>query len=296
MGDLFLAYEYHIASSQLIFAMLGMGMTLRPDAFMEVMRFPKGFALGLISVLLVSPTIAFGIAKFFDFEPGLATGLILVAAVPGGTMSNILTYFAKANVPLSIALTAVATTGCLVTTPLVLQFFAGNAIGGAIEMPGGRIALEIAFFLLLPLGLGMLIGRRFDARRDAIARVFIRISVAFIVLLIVGSSSAERIDPTIYPASVTGGIVLFSLMLFIAGFGLLKLAGLSANDAMAAGIETSYRNISLALLVKASLWPVQAGVPDPFADQVFFVALFYGGIAFVTSLPGVLIHRRTSGG
>ena len=294
MGNLYLQYEYHIASAQLIFAMLGMGVTLRPSAFMEVMRFPKGFALGLSSVLIVSPGLAYAIATAFDFEPGLATGLVLVAAVPGGTMSNILTYFAKANVPLSIALTAVATTGCLDTTPLVLQFFAGNAIGASIEMPGGRIAAEITLFLLLPLGIGMLIGQRFDDRRDEIARLFIRISLGFIALIVIGSGAADRIDPTIYPGSVLGGIALFSFLLFAAGFGLLKLSGLPARDAVAAGIETSYRNISLALLVKASLWPVQAGVPDPFADQIFFVALFYGTVALIASLPGVFIHRRVA--
>jgi BASS family bile acid:Na+ symporter len=292
MAEFYLQYEYHITSAQLIFAMLGMGVTLRPEAFMEVVRFPKGFALGLVSVLIISPALALGVATLFEFEPGIATGLILVAAVPGGTMSNILTYFAKANVPLSIALTAVATTGCLVTTPIVLQVFAGSAIGAQIEMPGGRIAMEIAFFLLLPLALGMLIGMRWNDQREAIARVFIRISLATIGLIVIGSGAADRIDPGDHGASVVGGVILFSFLLFFAGFGLLKLTGLPAKDAVAAGLETSYRNISLALLVKASLWPARAGVSDPFADQVFFVALFYGGIALLTALPPLLIHRR----
>jgi predicted Na+-dependent transporter len=75
---------------------------------------------------------------------------------------------------------------------------------------------------------------------------------------------------------------------------LLRLAGLSASEAVAAGIETSYRNISLALLLKASLWPAQKGVPDPFADQVFFVVLFYGAVALITALPPLFIHRRVA--
>lgn len=293
MGDFYLQYEYPITSAQLVFAMLGMGVTLRPEAFLEIMRFPKGFALGLASVLLVSPCLAVAIATLFDFEPGIETGLVLVAAVPGGTMSNILTYFAKANVPLSIALTAVATTGCLVTTPLVLQAFAGSAIGMDIQMPGARIAAEIAFFLLIPLALGMLIGRRFDEKRDPIAQVFIRASLAVIVLIVIGSSQADRIDPAAHANSVFYGIFLFSFLLFIAGFGLLKLSGFPAADAVATGIETSFRNISLALLVKASLWPAQAGVSDPFADQVFFAVLVYGSVAGLVSLVPLLIHRRT---
>ncbi len=295
IGELFLRYEYHVASAQLIFAMLGMGVTLRPDAFMEVMRFPKGFVLGLGSVLILSPALALAVASALDFEPGLATGLILVAAVPGGTMSNILTYFARANVPLSIALTAVATTVCLLTTPLVLQFFVGSAIGGAVEMPGTRIALEIAFFLLFPLGLGMLIGRQRDAQRDEIAKTFIGVSIFFIALLVIGSSAAERIDPTLYPPKVLIGIALFPFVLIIAGFGLLRVSGLPAADAIAAGIETSFRNVSLALLVKASVWPAKANIADPFADQVFFTALFYSGFAFMAAIPAIVFHRRVGG-
>lgn len=275
--------------------MLGMGVTLRPDAFMEVMRFPKGFVLGLGSVLILSPALALAVASALDFEPGLATGLILVAAVPGGTMSNILTYFARANVPLSIALTAVATTVCLLTTPLVLQFFVGSAIGGAVEMPGTRIALEIAFFLLFPLGLGMLIGRQRDAQRDEIAKTFIGVSIFFIALLVIGSSAAERIDPTLYPPKVLIGIALFPFVLIIAGFGLLRVSGLPAADAIAAGIETSFRNVSLALLVKASVWPAKANIADPFADQVFFTALFYSGFAFMAAIPAIVFHRRVGG-
>lgn len=295
MGDFYLEFEYPITSAQLIFAMLGMGATLRVHDFIEIMRFPKGFALGLVSVLLVSPAVALGVATLFDFEPGITTGLILVAAVPGGTMSNILTYFAKANVPLSIALTAVATTGCLITTPLVLQAFAGSVIGTDIEMPGGRIAVEIAFFLLIPLGLGMLIGGHFAERRDEIAKVFIRISVAIIGLIIIGSSSADRINPADHEAAVLWGILMFSCLLWVAGFVLLKLAGFAAPEAVAAGIETSFRNIALALLVKASIWPARAGIPDPFADQVFFVVLVYGAVAMLVSLPPLLIHRRAVG-
>ena len=167
-------------------------------------------------------------------------------------------------------------------------------IESEISLPGTRIALEIAAFLLIPLAVGMLIGRRYDARRDKIARTFIRISVAMIALIVIGGASAERIDPGVQTSIVMFGILGFSIALFVGGFGLLRAAGLPARDAVAAGIETSYRNISLALLVKASIWPARAGVEDRFADQVFFVVLFYGGVAIAVSLIPLWIHRRTA--
>ncbi len=295
MGDFYLQYEYHITSSQLVFAMLGMGATLRPEAFMEVMRAPKGFALGLLSVLVLGPSLAVLVSMAFGLEAGIATGLILVAAVPGGTMSNIFVYFAKADVPLSISLTAVATTGCLITTPIVLQVFAGSVVQGEVQMPGGRIALEILFFLLIPLGIGMAAGWRFDPLRDQIARVFIRLSLAMIGLIVIGSTAADRIDPGQQTLTVVLAVFTFSFALFFAGYGLLRLTGLPNTAAVSAGIETSYRNISLGLLVKASVWPAREGVADPFADQVFFVVLFYGAVALVAALPPLFIHRRLVG-
>lgn len=295
MGDFYLQYEYHITSAQLLFAMLGMGITLRPEAFMDVMRAPKGFALGMLSVLVLSPSLALLVATAFGLEAGIATGLILVAAVPGGTMSNILVYFAKADVPLSISLTAVATTSCLITTPIVLTLFAGSVIEGDVTMPGGRIALEILCFLLIPLAVGMWIGMRNDEKRDEIARVFIRLSLLMIALIVVGSGAADRIDPGQQTGVVLAAILVFSFGLFAVGFGLLRLVGLPATAAVSAGIETSYRNISLGLLVKASVWPAVEGVADPFADQVFFVVIFYGAVALVTSLPPLFIHRRYVG-
>jgi BASS family bile acid:Na+ symporter len=292
MSEFYLNYEYHISSTQLIFAMIGMGATVSPSDFMDVLRFPKGFALGMFSVLVLSPCLALIVGVGFDLEPGLATGLVLVASVPGGTMSNILTYFAKANVPLSISLTAVATTVCLVTTPLILRLFAGTMIGADFQMPGGRINLEIGCFLLLPLAVGIAVGHYADEKRQVLAKVFIRLSLAVIILIVVGAASADRIDAGAYGGKIVAAMACFSLLLYAGGFGLLKVAGLPTGDAIAAAIETGFRNMSLALLIKASLWPIQAGVPDPFADQIFFVALLYGGLAMVFGLIPVFAHRR----
>ncbi len=292
MFDTYLLYEYHFASAQLILAMLGMGATLRFADFLEVIRFPKAFTLGLLCVLLWSPILAVTLTHFLQLQPGIATGLVLVGAVPGGTMSNILTYFARGNVPLSISLTGVATTACLVTTPLILKFFAQAEGNTNFEMPAQRIAAEITFFLLVPLLLGMFLGSRYDDKRDAIAKQAIRASIGVILIMIVGSSGAGRIDAAAYGGEVLLSMFLFCLLLLTTGYLFSLGLRLSSRDAITVGIETSYRNTSLAILIKASLFPAIPGVPDPFADQVFFVALLYGGFGLVLVVPSILLYRR----
>jgi BASS family bile acid:Na+ symporter len=274
-----------------VLAMLGMGATLRPHDFVEVVRDPRGFALGISCVLVLSPVYALAVGHGFGLAPGLVTGLVLVAAVPGGTFSNILTFFARGNVALSIALTGAATFGCLVTTPLVLSLLA--PVGGrSAEMPTGRIALEISAFLLLPLLSGMILGAHLESARARFSRLCIRASVGVIVVMVVGAASADRVDAGAYGLVVPVAMLVFSVGLMLAGLGASRAIGLPGRDAVAIGIETSFRNTSLALLIKASVFPAVAGVADPFADQVFFVAILYAALAMVVAMPPLFLHRR----
>ncbi len=292
MFEAYPRYEYHLASTQLVLAMLGMGFTLRPSDFAEVLRHPKGFIVGLLAVLVAGPCVALAVAKGFGLEAGIATGLVLVAAVPGGTLSNLLTYFAHGNVALSIALTGTATLGCLLTTPLVLRLAAGPFIEGEVVMPVGRIALEIVALLLLPLVVGMTVGSRSAQRRERLSRLFIRASLAVVIAMVIGAAGAGRVSAGEYGAAALLAMLGFAVTLAGLGFAASWLVRLPRRDGVAIGIEACYRNTSLAILIKASVFPAVPGVADPFADQIFFVALLYAGFALLVSLPPLLIHRR----
>lgn len=292
IGDLYLRYEYTIASTQLALAMVGMGATLRMADFADVVRFPKGAIAGLALQLLLLPLLAFALGRVSGLAPGLATGLILVAAVPGGTFSNVLTWFARGHVPLSITLTAVTTVGALVTTPLLLRLLASEHLPAALSMPAGRIAWEIGLCLIGPLALGMALGHRLPPHREAIARWAIRASVVLIGVIVAGGIAAERVDATAHGASIFAVLLGFASLAFVAGFGLCGVLGLDSPQRMAVGIEAAFRNTNLALLVKASVFPVVPGVADPFGDAVLFVVLLYAGVALPVVMLPLLWHRR----
>jgi len=290
--DWFPQYEYQLASTQLVLAMLGMGALLAPRDFVEVVRSPRALGIGLGIQLVVAPLIAFALGRALPIEAGVAAGLVLVAATPGGTMSNVVTYLGRGNIALSIALTAVATVGALVTTPLILRIFVGDFLPPGFEMPVARIAWEIGVTLLIPLSVGMLLGTRFPNWRAAVSQWSIRGSIAVLVLMIVASAGSGRVDPealgvvgVVSIAALAGGCQLCAWIGSRAG-------GLGVPDRTAVVIEATIRNINLAVLVKASLFPAIAGRADPLAEGMFFTALMYGGIAFVFAVPPVLLGRR----
>ena len=87
MFDWYPDYEYHFARTQLVLFTLGMGMTLSLADFVEIARRPRSFFCGLVGQLLVIPFIAVLINWIGNFQPGIAVGMILVAAMPGGALA-----------------------------------------------------------------------------------------------------------------------------------------------------------------------------------------------------------------
>ena len=294
MFDAYVRHEWWFAATQLALAMLGMGATLRVADFVGVFRQPRAFLVGALVQVLGVPLLALAINATLAPPPGIAFGLVLVTAMPGGAMSNVATYFARGNVALSIALTGVITLTCMATTPLVLRLLAGDLVRSDFAMPVDAIAVDIAVCLLAPLVLGMAVGAALGTtvRRSAFARWCVRFSLTVVVAIAVGSAGAGRLDAGAHSATPMIAIVLLVVLSQLAGTLPGWLVGLPRADLAAIAIETTIRNTNLALLLKASLFPVVPGVADPLADGVLFTALLYGGAAAPLSIPLVLAHRR----
>ena len=106
--------------------MLGMGMTIDPKDFKIVLQSPKPVIIGVILQFTIMPTLAFLIAKGFHLPPEIAIGVILVGCCPGGTSSNVMSYLAKANVALSVAITSVSTLIAPFVTPALIYLLRMN--------------------------------------------------------------------------------------------------------------------------------------------------------------------------
>lgn len=289
MFDFYVQHEYWFAATQLILAMLGMGATLAPADFGRVFTSPKGFSVGIVIQMLLVPLVAYLFILLVTDSQGLAVGLAICAAIPGGTVSNIFTFFARGHVALSIALTAVATVACLVTTPIVLGLLITQYMPTDFEMPAARIAAEIGFCLLLPLIAGMFYLRFLPGSAEAFSNWCIRGSLFVILLIVVGALGAGRLDLESFGLVNVAWVFAFIVILAVISSLIPRLLGIGDADSTAINIEITVRNTNLGLLIKASLFPAAVGVADPVGDHVLFTLLLYGAI--MLALGGGLIFR-----
>jgi bile acid:Na+ symporter, BASS family len=286
------AYEYPVASAQLFLAMLGMGALLTPRDFLLEVKKPRGMVVGLSCQWLLVPLIAYVLGGVLPIPAGMAVGLIFVAAAPGGTLSNILTLFGRGNIALSITLTAITTVAALLTTPLLLKLLVSQHLRDDFSMPVGLIARDIFGTLIIPLVLGMLVNAwtapSFSQRFSTWA---IRLSLMFILIIVVGSAGSGRLNAAAYGVIGVATLVIFAVAIQASTVLASKVMGLTSGDGLAITIESTFRNISLAIAVKATVFPAQPGVLDPIGDAVLFTALLYGGISMFMTLVPVTIHR-----
>ncbi len=135
--------------------MFGMGTAMSLEDFRGVLKMPKGVLVGMMCQLTIMPFVGLGIATLFGFPPEIAAGIILVGASPSGLASNVMSYLAKANLALSVTLTAVATMMAPLFTPFLMESLAGTLV--PIDFWG--MMGSIIRIVIIPIILGLLFNR-----------------------------------------------------------------------------------------------------------------------------------------
>ena len=160
--------------------MFGMGTALSVSDFRGVVKMPKGVGVGLLCQFTIMPLVGFGIAKAFGFPPEIAAGIILVGAAPSGLASNVMSYLAKANLALSITLTAVATLLAPVMTPIWMKMLAGQFI----PIDFWAMMWSIVKIVILPVAGGLLFNHFFHGKAAWLDRAMPMVSMAGIAIII----------------------------------------------------------------------------------------------------------------
>ena len=133
--------------------MVSLGLSLTTADFKRVLKFPRGVGIGLVNLLVISPLLAFAVAKIVGLEAALAVGLVLLGASPGGTTANLLTHVARGDTALSITMTAISSVCAVVTVPLYLGIAIdhfGAGFENDPEMAG--VAAKVFFITVVPPG------------------------------------------------------------------------------------------------------------------------------------------------
>lgn len=222
--------------------MFGLGLTLKKDDFMRVLKMPKANLLGLAIKIILLPAIAFVLCKVFGLMPTFAVGTMMVAAAPSSAMANVFSRLGKGDVALSLCITAIDNILTAVTLPLYValafQLFMGESqqIGMQWEE-----SVKIFILILVPTLLGMAFVSKWPAAAVKVDKVLKVVSMAVLVILIVGVFTANKHLIIEYAGDLALVITLFNLICYALGYFIprvLKLDGpQSVSLAMAMGLQ-----------------------------------------------------------
>ncbi|MCC5879791.1 MAG: bile acid:sodium symporter family protein [Idiomarina sp.] len=239
----------------LFIIMFGMGLSLQLNDFARVVKFPKAVAIGLVGQMVLLPAVGFVIAAWFLDMPALAVGLVLLAACPGGTTSNLIAYHARGDLALSVTLTAITSVLTIISIPIVvglaLAAFKDTVV--PIELPIARMMLTLFLITLLPIALGMLLRNRTAALAQKLEPKISAFGAIFLGLLIIIilSEQGDSLPGQILSAGPTA--LLLNVVMMIVGS--LMAIWFNLNDRQRASItvEVGIQNSTLAILIASTV-------------------------------------------
>ncbi len=222
--------------------MFGMGLTLKPNDFRILFSHPKEVLIGTVAQFLIMPLLAFLLTKAFNLSPELAVGVILVGTCPGGTSSNVMTYLAKGDVPLSVGITSASTILAPVMTPLLTYAYAGKTV----DVNMLSMFLSIIQVVLLPIAIGFAVNRFFSRFAEKAIDVLPLVSTLAIVAIVgaVVSANAARLMGCGLLILVI--VVLHNLLGYALGYAAAKLMKMNMAKRKAVAIEVGMQNSGLA--------------------------------------------------
>lgn len=238
--------------------MFGMGMTISAKDFKEVGRHPLKVVIGVLAQFIVMPLLAFTLAKGLRLEPEIAIGVILVGCCPGGTASNVMTFLAKGNTALSVAITSVSTLLAPILTPALIYLLASEWL----EVSAAAMFMSVVKIVLVPIILGFIVQLFLKEQVQKSVEVLPLISVIAIVLIVaaVVSTSKDKI--------VESGLLIFGVVILHNGLGYLigfltgKLFNLTYEDRKAMAIEVGMQNSGLGAALATAHFSPLAAVPS----------------------------------
>jgi BASS family bile acid:Na+ symporter len=237
--------------------MFGMGITLRPENFLDVLQRPRLIGLGVTLQYLLMPLIAWVVSRALGLPAGLLAGVVLVGTCPGGTASNVICYLARGDVALSITLTTVSTLLAVLLTPAMTWLY----IGRTVPVPVLDMMLDIARVVILPVLAGMVLNRYLGHYLKAVKHAFPLVSVTAIILII---GIIVALNRPVLPAlalPVIAAVCCHNLLGLAGGYYLSAVFTRDESVRRTLAIEVGMQNSGLAVALAHSYFPAVASLP-----------------------------------
>lgn len=243
-----------IINIALAFLMFGVALDLKVADFRRLFADPRAPSVGLICQFVLLPALAWPLALYVAPVPSMALGMMLVAACPGGNISNVLTQLAGGRLSVSVGMTAVSTLAATLTTPLNLTFWGSlhpstAALLREVSLDPLQVALNVALLLALPCTLGMLLAHFAPAVAQRLRRPMRILSVVFFGLVVVGAFASNWSVFLVAIGFVALPVALLNALALGLGWFGAGIAGLPDLDRRAVAIEVGIQNSGLGLVL-----------------------------------------------
>ena len=260
----------------LVVLMMGMGATLERRHIREVLAKPRGVLVGLASQFGWMPLIATTLSVVLGLPNELALGLLIVGCTPGGTTSNLFAYFARADLALSIAMTAISTLVAVVAMPAVLWLYGRNFTDNSFTLPLKDIVVTL-LLVLLPVAIGMFVRSRSALWARRVERAGSVCGVGVLLLLVVSGLINNNAIFALIPIGGYVGAVALGLVGIALGYLAATFSGLNEAKRRAVALETGIQNSPLAIAI------ILASFPESSHEVMLRLPLLYALCVLFTS-------------
>ena len=282
----FSAAGMHAINIVLCFVMFGVALNIQPGQFTRLIKNPKLPLIGLFSQLIALPAMTFLLVILINpyITPTVAMGMILVAACPGGNISNFISSYSKANTELAVGLTATSTIFATFTTPFNFAFWGGMYVKYISNHAGHMLKpltidnwqmFETVFILLgIPLIIGILFSKKFPAATEKIKKPIQSLSLVFFVGMIVMAFANNWSLFIQYIFFIFVIVLVHNSLALITGYSIGRIFRVSEANRRTLTIETGIHNSGLGLLLL-------------FNPKIFPLSLQIGGMIFIVAWWGI---------
>jgi len=235
----------------LMVVMFGMGLTLKPESFVLVFKRPKDILCGIFAQYTIMPLLALALSRMFGLDAALTAGVILVGTCPGGTASNVITYFSKGDIALSVSMTSVNTLLAPILTPLVTYLLLHTTVAvNVISM-----LTAILTIILVPITIGFIINRFFANITQKLVDLLPVVSVVAICMIV--ATVVAHNATKIYTCGllVLTVVILHNLLGYLCGFTLGKMLKMPPQKIKAFSLEIGMQNSGLATSLAGTSFP-----------------------------------------
>jgi len=242
------------------FIIFGVALDIKLDDFKQVAKQPKAILIGLGLQFCIFPAVTFLLILLASqhplttFHPSIALGMFLLAACPGGNISNFFTHLAKGNAALSVSMSAISTLAALVMTPLNFSFWGScypptHALLVDLALDPMDMLQTIVMILGIPLSLGMWLAHQDQAWLSKLKKPIKYSSIGLFVCLIVGALAANFSLFLAFVGTFAFVVFLQNSLAISIGFWGARWMGLSYQDQKTVALEVGIQNSGLGLIL-----------------------------------------------